>query len=64
MPEVVTVGAPVFVNRPVSDGATTKETEITDPVPADGFTHDNVEPLDDKYCPDVPTVERPVPPEN
>lgn len=62
VPVVVTVGIPVFVNNPVIDGSTVKDTDMTEPVPAEGLTQERVVPFEDKYCPEVPTVERPVPP--
>lgn len=62
VPKVVTVAVPVFVNRPDRVESTVSETEVTEPEPAEGLTHVSEEPVEERYCPDVPIVERPVPP--
>lgn len=49
MPEVVTVVVPVLVNRPVRDGPTVSETEMTEPVPAEGETHVSEDPVEERY---------------
>jgi hypothetical protein len=54
---------PVFVNTPANAESTVSDTEVTDPVPADGLTHVSEDPVDARYWPDVPMVERPVPPD-
>lgn len=59
VPEVVTVVIPVLVNKLVRDGSTVSETEMTEPVPAEGETHVSEDPVEERYWPDVPIVARP-----
>lgn len=61
VPAVVINPGPVFVNRPV---ATVNPTDVTDPVPAEGFTQFSDVPFDAKYCPAEPTDDSPVPPDD
>lgn len=64
VPNVVIVPVPVFVKRPDKEESTAKDTDVTDPDPAEGLTQTSDVPFEERYCPDVPTVDKPVPPED
>jgi hypothetical protein len=55
---------PVCVNKPESEESIVSPTEVTEPDPEEGLTQAKVVPFEDKYWPLVPTVDRPVPPED